>query len=335
MRSNDGRKLSAPELEKRRKVIIRMKEDGYGAAEIMTVTGCARQAIYATWNRYMQGQCDREKALKVKKRGVKFGQRRTLTARQEGELIKTIVNKSPEEFDLPYRLWTREALRQYIKKTYKIVIPIRTVGEYIKRWGLAARRPRYGDYGRDRKEAGAWFKEDYRKIQYTAKRGRAEIYWVDEKTIKILVEGFDGENQKTVPNAKKRSSMAKIVTLFSAAPNKGAIQWLLIQGTFDASRFIFFLEQLAMKTTRKKYIIVDNNKIHHNRKINTWIKEHRDQAALFYFPEDKFEQIKKSNKYKDSRDDSEAIKKLLEQVNEDYMNVGIPPVWWRATVKPH
>jgi transposase len=38
-------------------------------------------------------------------------------------------------------LWSRRAVRDLIQAEYGIEMPIRTVGEYLKRWGFKPQRP--------------------------------------------------------------------------------------------------------------------------------------------------------------------------------------------------
>ena len=49
---------------------------------------------------------------------------------------KTIIEKYPDELHFDFTLWTREAIRELILKMFDIVMPIRTVGEYLKRWDI-------------------------------------------------------------------------------------------------------------------------------------------------------------------------------------------------------
>ena len=41
---------------------------------------------------------------------------------------------------MPFALWTRVAVRQLIQMRFGIEMPVRTVGEYLKRWGFTTQR---------------------------------------------------------------------------------------------------------------------------------------------------------------------------------------------------
>jgi len=80
-----------------------------------------------------------QEAAKANKRGRKSGSCRTLEPEQETRLKKAIADKTPDQFKFPFALWTRKAVQGLIKEPFYIEMPIRTVGEYLKRWGHSAK----------------------------------------------------------------------------------------------------------------------------------------------------------------------------------------------------
>ena len=55
--------------------------------------------------------------------------------------MKLICDKTPDQIKLDYALWTRKAVMELIKQEIDIDMPIRTVGEYLKRWGFTPQQP--------------------------------------------------------------------------------------------------------------------------------------------------------------------------------------------------
>ena len=74
-------------------------------------------------------------------RGHEVGKLRTLSAEQEWAIQQLISEKMPDQLKLSFALWTRNALRELLKKRCGIEIPIRTVGECLKRWGFMPQEP--------------------------------------------------------------------------------------------------------------------------------------------------------------------------------------------------
>jgi len=55
---------------------------------------------------------------------------------------QAIETKSPQELEIASALWTRQAVRELIRKQVGIRLPIRTVGEYLRRWGYTPQEAR-------------------------------------------------------------------------------------------------------------------------------------------------------------------------------------------------
>ena len=77
-------------------------------------------------------------------------------------------------------LWTRRAVAELIRKEYGIDMPVRTVGEYLERWGYTAKVPRRHAKDQDPEEVRHWLEVTYPAIEARAAREDAEIHWCDE-----------------------------------------------------------------------------------------------------------------------------------------------------------
>ncbi len=49
---------------------------------------------------------------------------------------RLITDKLPEQLKLRFALWTRKAVAQLLNKRFGLKLPVRTMGLYLKRWGL-------------------------------------------------------------------------------------------------------------------------------------------------------------------------------------------------------
>jgi len=48
-----------------------------------------------------------------------------------------IAHHSPEDWGIATSLWSRCAVQQLILQQYDLMMPLRTAGEYLKRWGYS------------------------------------------------------------------------------------------------------------------------------------------------------------------------------------------------------
>jgi transposase len=64
-----------------------------------------------------------------------------LKQEQQQAIMRLIDDHFPNQLDLPFALWSRPAVTALIEREYGIMLPVRTVGAYLKRWGLTPRKP--------------------------------------------------------------------------------------------------------------------------------------------------------------------------------------------------
>jgi transposase len=283
MEKQDGRKLSKTALEERRRIIIRMKENGGSPSEIVAATGCSRQAIYPLWNNWKKSR-NKEKTITVKKCGRPFGYGRTLTGAQEKKIQKILVDKYPDQLKLDFALWTREAVKLAIRQQYGIGMPIRTVGEYLKRWGYTPQRPVRYAYERDGEKVAEWLEKTYPGIKERAKAEKGDIYWGDETTVKagdVRGRGYAPTGETPVVH---RTEKKENVSMVSAITNKGKVYWKLHEGSINGEKFMDFARRLIYWKKRKVFLVLDNAKTHHSKLLTEWAEKNKRRIELCYLP---------------------------------------------------
>ena len=70
-------------------------------------------------------------------------------------LTLPIEGKFPDQHVVPSCLWEREAVRDLIVMRYEIVLAIRSIGDYLTRWGFTPERPVQRAYEQDRHRRGS------------------------------------------------------------------------------------------------------------------------------------------------------------------------------------
>ena len=138
MEKRDARKLSTEAQQELRSLAIKLKNSGQTYAEISKAIEVHPSTICSWYKAYEK---DGKKALKIKKRGRPSGSCMTLDENQSCEIQKTIQDKCPDQMKFPFALWTRKAVQALIKELYKVNMPIRTVGEYLRRWNFTSQKP--------------------------------------------------------------------------------------------------------------------------------------------------------------------------------------------------
>ena len=180
MEKTDGRHLSDLTLEHLRRQAVVLHRQGKTRIQIAEAFGVNRVTVGIWLNKY---KTHGKKAFKNQACGRKFGTKRSLTLKQENELQKIIQTKTPDQLKMPFALWDRKAIKELIHDHYGINMPIRTVGEYLSRWGFTPQRPLKRAYEQRPEEVRKWLNEQYPDIVTRAKLEKAEIHWGDETGI--------------------------------------------------------------------------------------------------------------------------------------------------------
>ena len=281
MEKFDARKLSPDAQQEIRYQVIRLREKGLKRYEVSELTGVHPATISKWWKLYKQSG---KKGLKINKRGRRSGSCRTLSPDQEGEIQKTLVDKCPDQMKLPFALWTRKAVQQLIKECFKISMPIRTVGEYLKRWGFTPQKPLKKAYKQNSKAVDKWLKEEYPAIKKQAKKEQAEIHWGDETG--LCNDSYHGRSyapRGETPEIRLHPR-CKRVNLISTVTNQGKVRFMIYKDKMNSQTLIKFMKRLIKGSSRKLFLILDNLKVHHSYIVKDWLKEHKDEIEVFFLP---------------------------------------------------
>ena len=281
MNKFDLRSASEAEKQAIKRRAVSMHESGKKNAEIIECLGVNKNSVTNWLKAYkMHGS----KGLISKPRGLKPGDNRLLNKIQEKQIQKWICDKMPDQMKLPFGLWTRKAVQELIKDQYGIKVAIRTVGDYLNRWGFTPQKPKKKAYEQNPKAVRKWLEEEYPEIESSAKKEDAQIHWGDETGIKN--ECQYGRSYAPKGKTPTRTSMAKKLSLnmISSVTNQGKVRFMIYKGSMNAQVFIKFLKQLLKRAKRKIYLIVDNLRVHHSRIVKAWVEQHNNQLAIYYLP---------------------------------------------------
>jgi transposase len=281
MENIDARKLSTEAQQQIRNQAIRLKKAGRTYKEISEITGVHGTTACKWYKNYLR---DGRKAIQIKKRGRPKGSCRTLTPGQENELQQAMRNKCPDQLKLPFALWTRIAVQQLIKQLWSIDMPIRTVGEYLKRWGFTPQKPLRKAYKQNPKAVKAWLNEEYPGITKRAKKEDAEIHWGDETG--LCNDSYHGRSYapRGETPAIKLHPRCERVNLISSVTNQGKVRFMVYKNRMNSQTLIKFLKRLIKDSDKKIFLILDNLKVHHSYIVRDWLKEHEKEIEIFFLP---------------------------------------------------
>ncbi len=213
----------------------------------------------------------RSTSVKEKKRGRKKGVQQSLSPVQQKLIKKLITDKTPDQYTLPFALWTRKAVKQLIKSQFSLDLSIATIGVYLRSWGFSPQKALRRAYERNPKAVEEWLEKTYPKIVKDAKKDNAEIYWADETGIRNddqRSRGYAPVGKTpvlTLNNKRFRTNM------ISAINNRGKLHFMVYQETMTVKLLIKFLVKLYSESERKVIVVLDNLRVHHAKILKNWL----------------------------------------------------------------
>ena len=138
MDKEDARYQKLEQLHERRKQVVRLHVRCTGVMQIVTLTGLSYPTVRKAIDLFEAGGWQ---ALKPAARGRNAGDGRLLSAEQEAAVRRTICDKRPEQLKMEFALWTRGVVMHYIEREFGVKLSIRTVGQYLRRWGFTPQKP--------------------------------------------------------------------------------------------------------------------------------------------------------------------------------------------------
>lgn len=263
-----------------RKSIIRLYKSGKRPKEIAEILDVSRRHAESTIKRYNElGMA----GIRPGKRGRRKGDKRVLTPEQEKKIRSTIVEKDPRQLKIKGCMWTRKNIAALIKEVYGITMPLSTLGYYLERWGFSVQRPTKKAYKQDDEQVKTWLDSTFATIKARAKAENAEIFWGDETGVQNTADylrGYAPIGQTPVVEVEAQKFKAN---LLSAISNSGKVRFMIYE-KFSPDKLIDFMRRLVKDTDRKVFLILDNLRIHHAKRVTAWLERHKSEIEVFFLP---------------------------------------------------
>jgi len=203
---------------------VDLKREDCTYEEVSVVLKVSISAVRKWWGLYRTGG---PKALVLGQRGRRQGQCRKLSPKQERMVRRMITDKTPDQIKMPFALWTCKAVQELIQRQLAIKMPIRTVGEYLRRWGFTPQKPRRQAYEQQPEAIKKWLDQTYPAIEARAKAQQAQIHWGDETGI----SSEDHRGRGYAPRGKrpvaKRSARRFSTSMISTITNRGKLPFMV------------------------------------------------------------------------------------------------------------
>lgn len=282
MKKPDARYLSIDTQNYLRQQAIQLRKEGKRVKAISEYLGVNRSTVTKWWRQYKEfgiaALCQRE-------RGRQVGAGRRLSPTMESEVEAALRAGCPEDYEIDSALWTRGAVQALIEQLCEEQMPIRTVGEYLKRWGYSPQRPLKRAYEQDPVAVAQWISEVYPAIVRRAQTEAAEIHWLDESGLRS--DEYGGRGYAPIgqtPEIHLSGREQVRVNYIATLSNQGEVHFMRYTGSFTGPVYIQFLDRLIRTTEHKLFLITDRHPVHRSKSVKQWLEAHSAQIEAFHLP---------------------------------------------------
>lgn len=274
------RRGSKESQEKIRYLVIDFVKKGKGTQQEAADTfGLSKSAVVKIVARYKKLG---KRGLSSKTRGTRGGAK--ITGVQAAEIRRFVKDKMPEQFKLPFGLWTREAVGQLIETRFGVELSRWQVGRYLKAWGYTPQKPISKAFEQKPENVKKWLEQEYPAIKKRAKKEKAIIYFGDETGMRSDHQAGRSYAPKGQTPVIKKTGQRFSLNMISAISNSGHLQFMIIDGRFNSGVFLDFLKRMVRYSRKKIYFVTDGHPAHKTKVLNQWLEENRKRIEVFFLP---------------------------------------------------
>jgi transposase len=278
VRENDGRKLDHKTLEVLRLRAVEQVGAGAHPEDVAETLGLHRKTVYGWLAKYREGGKDALRAKPVPGRPPKLG------GAQLARLYALIVGKDPRQMQFEFALWTREMVREVIRREFGVRLSVVSAGRLLRKLGLSPQRPLHRACQQNPEAVERWKREEYPAIRAAAEEQGAVVYFADEAGIRSDYHAgttWSPVGQTPVVN---NTGARFSVNMISAVSAKGALRFALYEGNTNAQVFINFCQRLLHDAPGPVYLVVDGHPAHRATATKEFAASTGGRLKLIFLP---------------------------------------------------
>ncbi len=278
MRENDGRKLDHKTLEQMRIRIVQQIEGGAHLGDMASAMGFARSTVFGWVARYREGGLEALEARPIPGRPSK------LTGTQLHRIYTLVAGKDPRQLSFEFALWTREMVRELIRREFGLRLSVVSVGRLLHKLGLSPQRPLWRAYQQNPAAVERWKSQEYPAIRAEAAKVGATIYFADEAGVRSDFHAGTTWAPVGKTPVVRTTGTRDSINLISAVSAKGALRFAAFEGTFTSATFIDFCKRLIHDTDSPVFLIIDGHPVHRSNAVKEFVASTEGRLRLFHLP---------------------------------------------------
>jgi transposase len=278
VRENDGRRLDHQTLEALRIRAVDQVGEGAHPEDVAAALGLHRKTVYGWLAKYREGGRDALAAKPVPGRPPK------LAGQQLSRLYGLIVGQDPRQMQSGFALWTREMVREVIRREFGVRLSVVSVGRLLRKLGLSPQRPLHRAYQQNPEAVDRWKREEYPAIRARAEADGGTVWFADEAGIRSDYHaGTTWAPAGQAPGVKNTGARFP-VNMISAVSAKGALRFAVYEGNTNAAVFTDFCKRLLHDSPANVYLIAGGHPAHRATAVKQYVASTEDRLKLVFLP---------------------------------------------------
>ena len=276
---SDARQIPGEVMNYIRRLAVRAVEEKHYSPEVIAdIFGISRSSIYEwlRWYReYGEDALDTQPAP---------GAPPIITPFRDQWLKETILNSTPLDHGYDTALWTLNILVDLLKQHFEIWVGDSTVALHLHQMGLSCQTPCYRAGEQDPNQVADFLNNKFPRIQRLAEKMGADIGFEDETGVGIRTRSGRTWGKVGVPPEVKVTDRRGGYNVLSIITAQGELIYALEEKSIDGERYVEFLQEVLRGRTRPLIIIADKVSFHRSAVVRQFVRAHRAQIRMFFFP---------------------------------------------------
>jgi transposase len=207
-----------------------------------------------------------------------------LDGKQIEWIYRAVTNGNPRQFSFEFALWTRELVRELIRKRFKVKLSLSSISRLLRQLGLTPQKPLFKAYQQNKERIEKWLSVEYPKIKRLAKKEGAKIFFADESGVRSdFHAGTTWAPKGKTPVVEATGARFK-VSMISAITAQGFMRFMVVEGTIGAETFVEFLKRFLVGETQPSFLIVDSSRVHRAKVVSKFVASTQGMLRLFFLP---------------------------------------------------
>ena len=270
--------VSEKRSQKRKEVVEAVVLRKEPVALVARVFHIPLRTVFDWLARYRQGGWH---ALNEKSRQ---GRPRKVTGDDMKWLYDAITMGNPLNYKLAFCLWSLNTIRALLQQERGVLLSKSAICRLMNHLGLTPQRPLYKSYKQNPDKINTFINTTYPEAVAQAQKYHARIYFLDEAAFRSDAHRGTTWGKCGETPVVKDSGGRFGYKLISAVSARGDMHFDVIEERMNSEKFISFLQKLRQDAGCSIFVIADNARYHHSKKVQAFLKTQPGEIMMAFLP---------------------------------------------------